>query len=57
MMIVFFINYAESSEPFGEDEMILVDSSYNVLAINKEKLFENLDKSKLERLELRRRNR
>ncbi len=44
------MNYAESSEPFGEDEMILVDSACNVLAINKERLFSNLDKSKTRKI-------
>ena len=44
------MNYAESSEPFGEDEVILVDSACNVLAINKERLFSNLDKSKTRKI-------
>ncbi len=37
------INYAESSEPFRENEVVLIDSACNVLAINKERLFSNLD--------------
>jgi hypothetical protein len=44
------MNYAESSEPFGEDEVVLVDSACNVLAINKERLFSNLDKSKTRKI-------
>jgi hypothetical protein len=44
------MNYAESSEPFGEDEVILVDCACNVLAINKECLFSNLDKSKTRKI-------
>jgi hypothetical protein len=38
------MNYAESPEPFQEYEVVLVDSACNVLAINKERLFSNLDK-------------
>ena len=44
------MNYAESSEPFGEDEVVLIDSACNVLAINKERLFSNLDKSKTRKI-------
>jgi hypothetical protein len=44
------MNYAESSEPFREDEVVLMDSACNVLAINKERLFVNLDKSKTRKI-------
>jgi hypothetical protein len=44
------MNYAESSEPVGEDDVVLVDSACNVLAINRERLFSNLDKSKTRKI-------
>jgi hypothetical protein len=40
------MNYAESSDPFEENDVVLVDSACNVLAINRKRPFSNLDKSK-----------
>jgi hypothetical protein len=52
------MNYTEFSEPFGEDDVVLVDSACNVLAINREQLFSNLDKRQnTEKSRLRKTNR
>lgn len=40
------MNYVKSSEPFGEDNVVLTDSVCNVLAINLEQLFSHLDMAK-----------